>query len=79
MLQNLPATGFVRLRALLGDPKANPPVPAILPISSATLWRWVRKGHFPAPLKLSTHVTAWRCEDVRAWLKQHSHEQQEAA
>ena len=32
------------------------------------LWRKVKAGHFPKPVKLSERVTAWRVEDVRAWL-----------
>lgn len=50
--------------------RASQIVGQILPISEATLWRWVRKGKFPKPLKLSERVTAWRAEDVRAWLDQ---------
>lgn len=41
----------------------------IVPFSAATLWRKVKSKEFPAPLKLSERVTAWRVEDVRAWLK----------
>lgn len=42
--------------------------PGIVPFSSATLWRKVKSGEFPAPSKLSERVTAWRVEDVRQWL-----------
>lgn len=56
----LPATGYVRQAQL---------IPAIIPFSSATLWRKVKAKTFPAPLKLSERVTAWRCEDVHAWMK----------
>ena len=55
----LPATGFVRQSQL---------IPAPVPFSSATLWRRVKAGTFPAPYKLSERVTAWRVEDVRLWL-----------
>lgn len=40
----------------------------IIPISSASVWRKVKEGTFPAPVKISANVTAWRVEDVRAWL-----------
>jgi hypothetical protein len=43
--------------------------PAILPWSSATLWRKVKNGEFVAPVKLSEGVTAWPVEAVRAWLE----------
>lgn len=40
----------------------------IIPFSGPTLWRKVKSGDFPSPIKLSERVTAWRVEDVRAWL-----------
>ena len=43
-------------------------IPAIVPFSSATLWRKVKAGTFPAPVKLSERVTAWPVESVRAWM-----------
>ncbi|SOE59023.1 transcriptional regulator, AlpA family [Burkholderia sp. D7] len=40
----------------------------IVPVSQATLKRWVRAGRFPAPIKLSEKVSAWRAGDVQAWV-----------
>lgn len=40
----------------------------IVPFSATTLWRKVKRGEFPAPLKLSAGITAWRVQDVRAWM-----------
>lgn len=40
----------------------------MVPFSSATLWRKVKSGDFPAPVKLSDRVTAWRVQDVHAWM-----------
>ena len=57
---SLPSSGYVREAQL---------VPSIIPFSSATLWRKVKAGHFPKPVKLSTRITAWRVEDVRAWMQ----------
>jgi predicted DNA-binding transcriptional regulator AlpA len=39
----------------------------MVPVSNATLWRMVKDGRFPAPVKLGPNVTAWRADDVRAW------------
>ena len=69
--QLIPVTGFIRQAQLLGDPKAEPPVAAIIPVGASTLWRWVNAGKFPKPVKLSERVTAWHAEEVRAWLDQH--------
>jgi prophage regulatory protein len=44
-------------------------IPAIVPFSPATLWRKVNSKDFPAPVKLSERITAWRVEDVRDWLQ----------
>lgn len=63
-IERLPATGFIRQAALLGTRDA----PGPLPVSHATLWRMVRSGAFPAPVKLTPKVTAWRLEDVRQWM-----------
>lgn len=63
----LPATGFVRLSQIARNPK-KPEAPAPIPVSPVTIWRWVAAGKFPAPVKLSGNVTAWKAEQVRAWL-----------
>lgn len=62
----LPTTGYVRLAQLHGNPKRG--IPGILPWSPATTWRRVRAGTFPAPIKLSEKVTAWRAEAIRQFL-----------
>lgn len=35
-----------------------------LAVSRATIWRWVRRGTFPAPLKFSPGITRWKLSDV---------------
>lgn len=45
-------------------------IPHIVPISSSTLWRRVKDGTFPAPIKLSERITAWRIEDINNWMVQ---------
>lgn len=40
----------------------------VLPVSASTLWRYVKAGKFPKPIKLSERVTAWRSEDIRTWI-----------
>ena len=57
-LSGLPAAGFIRERGLI----------SIIPVSSATLWRWVRSGAFVQPVRLGANVTAWRVEDVQDWI-----------
>ena len=35
-LRTLPETGFLRLPQIVGDSKAQPPVPALIPVSRST-------------------------------------------
>ena len=46
--------------------------PGRLPVSPATLWRWVAQGRFPAPFKLGPNVTVWDLDQVEAHLAQHA-------
>ena len=55
---NLPAVGFVRQATIL----------PVLGFSASTLWRRVKQSFFPQPIKLSERVTAWRAEDIHAWI-----------
>jgi len=75
----LPSTGYVRQSQLIGvssrgsaSQASDRYRPGILPFSSPTLWRMVKAGKFPAPVKLSERVTAWRVEDIREWMKSRS-------
>ena len=37
-------------------------------IGKTTLWRWVRDGHFPKPVRLGANCVAWRADDVNQWI-----------
>lgn len=41
-----------------------------LPVSPATLWRWVADGKFPKPFKLGPNTTVWDTDQVEQWLAQ---------
>ncbi len=58
---------FVRMAQLVGDKDAN--VHGLVPLSAATIWRMVKAGAFPAPVKLGKNSTAWRLSDVEAWVE----------
>lgn len=62
----LPQTGFLRLPQIIGNPKANPPIPPIIPVSSTAWWDGVKNGKYPQSVKLGPRTTAWRVEDIRA-------------
>jgi len=65
-MNQLPETGFLRLPQIIGDPKAEPPILPIIPVKKSCWWDGVKSGRFPKPVKLSSRVTAWRVEDIRA-------------
>ena len=51
----LPDSGFVRLPTLL----------LLFACSRATIWRWVKTGKIPAPVKLGPRITAWPIGQLR--------------
>ncbi len=65
----LPAAGFLRQRQIIGDPKADPPIPPIVPVSRSSWWAGVRAGRYPRPVRLGPKTTAWRVEDIRALIE----------
>ncbi len=65
---SLPDGAYVRASSLVANPK-RPDFAAPLPFSAPTLWRKVKDKTFPAPVKLSARVTAWKVGEVRAWLR----------
>ena len=38
-------------------------------LSKATIYRSVRNGAFPAPMKLSLRASGWSATDIEKWLK----------
>ncbi|MBS3997861.1 MAG: AlpA family phage regulatory protein [Hydrogenophaga sp.] len=67
----LPDSALIRESCLVQSPK-RPDRPAPLPFSGATLWRKVKAGTFPQPIKLGAKITAFRVGEVRAWLNSQS-------
>jgi len=57
----LPDQALVRLQFLIAW--------SVIPFSTSTLWRKCRSGEFPAPVRVSNQITAWRVGDIRGWLK----------
>lgn len=66
----LPDTGFLRLPQIIGNPKANPPIPALIPVSRSTWWAGVKSGRYPKPVKLGPRISAWTVEIIRELIQQ---------
>lgn len=58
-IKHLPPQGMSRASQLL----------PFVPFSKTTLFEWSKDGRFPAPVKLSPTMTAWRNSEVIAWLE----------
>jgi predicted DNA-binding transcriptional regulator AlpA len=56
---SLPEFGFLRLRQVL----------EIFPISKSAWWAGVKDGRYPAPVKLSARVSAWRVSDIKTLIE----------
>jgi len=39
-----------------------------LGVSKNTIWRLVREGKFPRPIKITQKISVWKADDVLAWL-----------
>lgn len=60
------SAAFLRITQIIGDPRADPPIPPLIPIGRSTWWQWVRDGKAPPSLKLGKRTTAWRSSDISA-------------
>lgn len=68
-MNELPQTGLVRLRQIIGDPKARPPIAGLIPVCKSTWYAGIKDGRFPAPVHLGERLVAWRVEDIRALIE----------
>lgn len=60
---------LLRLKQIIGDASANPPITPLIPISASGWWSGIRQGIYPKPLKLSKRVTVWRLQDIQKLLE----------
>jgi prophage regulatory protein len=47
----------------------------LLKVGRSTLWKWIKEGSFPKPLKLGPRTTAWRKEDLDHWMRKRGGEE----
>jgi predicted DNA-binding transcriptional regulator AlpA len=57
---------LLRLPQIIGDPKATPPVPPLIPVSRASFWAGVAQGKYPKSIKLGPKTTCWRESEILA-------------
>jgi len=51
--------GLLRLKTLIQF--------GYVPFSISTLWRKVKDGSYPRPIKVSEQITAWKVSDLQEW------------
>ena len=61
---------LLRLKQIIGDPRSNPPIEPIIPISKSAWWEGVKSGRYPKAIKLGANTTVWREDDVRDLVEQ---------
>lgn len=54
----LPTTGFVRLRSIIAPH-------GVIPVSKSTWYAGIKSGRFPAPVRLSCRVSAWKVHEIQ--------------
>lgn len=69
-MRHLPEVGLLRLSDIIGDPRANPPKPPIIPVSKTTWYEGVKAGRFPRPVLLTANTRGYRVKDILALIEQ---------
>ena len=59
--------GFLRLDQIVRTPNASQT--PLIPISVSSWWLGIRKGKYPAPIKLGSKTTVWRVRDIKNLLE----------
>lgn len=59
-LEDLPDNALLRPKDLIAN--------RIVPFTQSTLWRKIREGNFPAPIRVSDAISAFRVGSIREWL-----------
>jgi prophage regulatory protein len=45
-----------------------PELSKLTSLSPATIYRWMKDGHFPAPIQLGPNRVGWLASEVQEWL-----------
>jgi prophage regulatory protein len=64
------SVSLLRLKHIIGDARANPPIKPIIPVSKTAWWKGVAEGKYPQPIKISEKVTVWRSDQIEALIDQ---------
>jgi len=48
---------------------STPTRQGLLPVSPASIWRWIKAGTFPKPFKLGQNCTVWDSAEINLWIE----------
>ena len=37
-------------------------------VSPATIYRWIKEGRFPKPIRLGANMVRWKASDIESWV-----------
>ncbi|MFM0035953.1 helix-turn-helix transcriptional regulator [Paraburkholderia strydomiana] len=57
--KELPKSGLVRRSQFKG----------VIPLGDTSIWKMVREGRFPQPLRVSANLRLWRAEELHDWMR----------
>ena len=40
----------------------------LLKVSPATIYRWIKEGKFPKPVRLGANMVRWKASDIEVWI-----------
>ena len=55
---------LLRLNHIIGDPRSDPPIEPIIPVSKSSWWEGVKFGCYPKAIKVGANTTVWRGSDI---------------
>lgn len=64
-MKYIPENRLLKLRDIIGDPKATPPIPAIIPVCKASWYQGQKTGRYPKPVRIGdSRGTFYKAEEI---------------
>lgn len=61
---------LIRIKEIVGDKKADPPKPGLLPIGKSQFYAGIKAGKYPKPIKMGPRTSCWRLSTILALIEQ---------
>jgi len=50
--------------------KTRHEIEKLLKISRTTIYRWLKEGQFPTPVRFGANMVRWKVTDIEVWMKE---------